>query len=538
MTVNPLLTPSLSITADNTTICPGGTVNFTATPVNGGTTPQFSWTVNGTAVTGANQSTFSTSSLNDGDVVCASLISSETCVTSANANSNCISIVVTGTALTPTINIIASDVDICEGELVSFQANVMDAGSNPGIQWQINGINQPGGVGPVFSFTFTSTSTVTAVLTPNDPCAPPTPVNSNNLTINVTPLSTINASVGSNATVICNGDSVALTAIVSGAGTNFVVQWLQNGLTIPGATGNTYNSGALIGPNTFSITVTSTLACLTNNPVTSFPITVNALPVGAPTVSITGTQTICANSGGTFSATVNQFAGQAPTFQWTLNGSNAGTNSPFFSASGFSNNDVIQCSIVSDYLCAVPNNASSNSITLTVLPAPVIDAGTDKLIAPGGSTTLTATGEASWVYQWSPAEGLSCTDCLNPLAGPDANTTYVLTAIDPSTGCSATDSVFVEITDETSIFVPSAFSPNGDSFNNQLFVRGIGIREFNFAVYNRYGEKVFETSDQQVGWDGTFRGMKVNNGVFVYVLTGVYRTGEAFDLKGNVSLLR
>lgn len=89
-----------------------------------------------------------------------------------------------------------------------------------------------------------------------------------------------------------------------------------------------------------------------------------------------------------------------------------------------------------------------------------------------------------------------------------------------------------------SVFVPNVFSPNGDGFNDLLRVRGKGIEDLQFIVFNRWGEKVFETTDINSGWDGTYKGEPMNLSVFVYVLKGKYKNGKLIDERGNVTLMR
>ncbi len=87
-------------------------------------------------------------------------------------------------------------------------------------------------------------------------------------------------------------------------------------------------------------------------------------------------------------------------------------------------------------------------------------------------------------------------------------------------------------------FIPDAFSPNSDGNNDKLFVRGNNIQEIYFAVYDRWGEKVFETTDKNNGWDGTYKGSTVSGAVFVYYCTGKYSDGKEFKQKGDVTLVR
>ncbi len=90
----------------------------------------------------------------------------------------------------------------------------------------------------------------------------------------------------------------------------------------------------------------------------------------------------------------------------------------------------------------------------------------------------------------------------------------------------------------SSVYVPNVFSPNGDGFNDILMVRGKAVAEIQFIVYDRWGEKVFETNDINTGWDGTYKGEPMNLAVFVYMLTGKYKNGKVIDEKGNFTLLR
>lgn len=90
----------------------------------------------------------------------------------------------------------------------------------------------------------------------------------------------------------------------------------------------------------------------------------------------------------------------------------------------------------------------------------------------------------------------------------------------------------------TNVFVANVFSPNGDGNNDVLHILGKGITEIEFIIYNRWGEKVFETTDIATGWDGTYKGSAMNIGVFVYYIKGKLKDGKEITKKGNVTLLR
>jgi gliding motility-associated-like protein len=88
------------------------------------------------------------------------------------------------------------------------------------------------------------------------------------------------------------------------------------------------------------------------------------------------------------------------------------------------------------------------------------------------------------------------------------------------------------------IFVPNAFSPDADGLNDEVFVRGRFIESLFFQIYNRWGELVFETRDQQRGWDGTHRGELATPDVYVYYLEAFCIDGQRFEKKGNITLIR
>ena len=193
----------------------------------------------------------------------------------------------------------------------------------------------------------------------------------------------------------------------------------------------------------------------------------------------------------------------------------------------------------------VTNNLGNNTKTrngyITVNAFPTLSfISTDITMDAEESTILTTTGNGNGNYLWSPALGLSCTACQSPIATPTKTTTYTVTYSDAN-DCSVADSVTVTIIEDTNpyvIFIPSAFSPNSDGYNDILFVRGKGIKKFNLVVYDRNGEKVFETSDLAVGWNGTYKGKQLNTAIFVYYLTGEFLNTNKINQKSDITLTK
>ena len=140
-------------------------------------------------------------------------------------------------------------------------------------------------------------------------------------------------------------------------------------------------------------------------------------------------------------------------------------------------------------------------------------------------------------YIWSPEYNITCSDCPITTAKPSESTTYKVDFIDVN-GCPASDTVLVLVNFIEGIGVPTAFSPNGDYENDVLFVKGEGLASMYFAIYNRYGELIFETSDQNIGWDGTYLNRPQNPGVFTWILQYEFLTGKRGKQKGNTTLFR
>ena len=92
--------------------------------------------------------------------------------------------------------------------------------------------------------------------------------------------------------------------------------------------------------------------------------------------------------------------------------------------------------------------------------------------------------------------------------------------------------------DESEVFVPNTFTPNGDGNNDILFVRGKQIKELYFAVYNRRGELVFETTNINTGWNGIYNGAKADPDIFAWYLRAVCFNNGKLQSKGNVTLVK
>ena len=175
---------------------------------------------------------------------------------------------------------------------------------------------------------------------------------------------------------------------------------------------------------------------------------------------------------------------------------------------------------------------------VVVSPTPNFNITGGAIINLGQSVNLAVLpGVAGTSYFWDPPVGLSCLFCQNPIATPPSSMWYYVTVTNAA-GCSIIDSVYIEVDPSSNIYVPNIFSPNEDGANDIYFIRGKGVKQFNLAIYNRWGQLVFESDDIEKGWDGTKEGTMMNQGVFVYKLNVIMHDGSTIKQTGNITLVR
>jgi gliding motility-associated-like protein len=185
------------------------------------------------------------------------------------------------------------------------------------------------------------------------------------------------------------------------------------------------------------------------------------------------------------------------------------------------------------------NCQASDEAVVTIIQEP-ITVQWDTTIIIGQFVPLSFSGQPEYIYTWTPTDSLSCTSCSNPISHPLDDIQYTLTVTD-KLGCFSVQSTYdIHVREETSIDVPTAFTPNGDGSNDLVFVRGWGIKRLlEFRIYNRFGELVFETTDLNQGWDGTYKGVPQGTETFAYTVKAeTYIEGKIEAKKGFVKLLR
>ncbi len=281
-TINNPAAVSLNISATATTICPGTSVTFTATPTNGGTIPSYQWKVNGVNA-GTNSPTYTTTTLINNNIVTCVMTSNATCVTGSPVTSNAITI--TSTTTVPASVSIASSVGttICAGESVTITATPINGGTSPSYQWQLNGVNAGPNSPTITTSSIPNNGIITCLVTSSLSCATGSPSTSNAITFTVNQPMAPTISISATNTTICPGESVTITATTTNEGITPTYQWQRNGINA-GPNSSSITTSGLLNNDVITCILTSSETCVTLNTITSNSLTITvagSLPVAS-----------------------------------------------------------------------------------------------------------------------------------------------------------------------------------------------------------------------------------------------------------------
>jgi gliding motility-associated-like protein len=243
-------------------------------------------------------------------------------------------------------------------------------------------------------------------------------------------------------------------------------------------------------------------------------------------------------------------AGICPGQSLNLNGSGGFAYSSWSPSAYLSNissaNPVFSGAAAGSYVYSLQVKDTNGCFSLTAATvrisviAPVVNAGADTAVLSNEPVQLKVKdpGNDGFVqFNWSPSIGLNNAGIPDPVATTDRDRVYTVTA-QTRNGCTATDSIIIKVFNSVEIYVPNAFTPNGDGKNDLLRAIPSGIKKFKFLnVYNRWGQLVFQTKDAAGSWDGKWKGM-LQTGVFVWMAEGINYDGTPVRRKGTVMVIQ
>ncbi|MEM8583945.1 MAG: gliding motility-associated C-terminal domain-containing protein [Bacteroidota bacterium] len=238
---------------------------------------------------------------------------------------------------------------------------------------------------------------------------------------------------------------------------------------------------------------------------------------------------------------IGDVLGDSPPYIYSVDGGNSFQSTPAFGGLAAGSYQVVVQDVNGCELSEAIVLTPPDELGLFLLDQVEIELGDSLQLFP----QLTISDSEIDTLIWSPAEGLSCTDCLTPFVSATETRLYRL-EVRGIDGCDAAGNVTVLVDRQRPIYFPSAFSPNGDGTNERFypFARNAAVVEVrSFLIANRWGETVFsaqgfQPNDPAFGWDGTHRGQTLNPAVFVYQAEIEFADGVVELFKGDVTLVR
>jgi gliding motility-associated-like protein len=325
------------------------------------------------------------------------------------------------------------------------------------------------------------------------------------------------ADAGNNAS-ICEGESIVL----NGSSNAATINW-SNAATLSDP--SIYNPVAKPPVSTMYYLTATTGAC---SKIDSVFILVKP----APLANAGFTQTLCPGQ----STTLNGSGGIVCSWQPSTYLSDPDICDPVVTKP--SSNITYRLTVTGANGC---KSIQSKSVTINITAPPKVFAGNDTSIVIGQQVQLFATdinGSGFNQFTWTPSNGLNNPFVQTPLATISNNIKYTVAA-KTAAGCEGVDSISIKAFARADIFVPNAFSPNGDGRNDLLKAIPVGIKSFKYlAIYDRYGARVFYTTDAGTGWDGKTSSGLYNTGNFVWIAEGVNYLNQKVVTKGTVLILR
>lgn len=279
------------------------------------------------------------------------------------------------------------------------------------------------------------------------------------------------------------------------------------------------------GINTISLVVKTKEGCVSESTAKSITIEQH------PEINITGDTEGCKNELLSYASGNTNSSVPINEWHWIFGDGNAGTSSATLHAFKDTGTYTIQV-----YALAQNGCPSDTLQTHTSIFGTYANAGADTIVAIGQPLQLQASGGK--YYNWSPASGLNNPHIANPVAVLDKNTSFMVTA-SYDAGCPTSDTMLVKVYKGPELYVPSAFTPNGDYKNDVFRFTAAGMTAINyFKVFNRYGKVVYSSNNPQQGWDGTINNKPQAADTYVWMIEGKDYLGNAVKRKGTVTLIR
>jgi gliding motility-associated-like protein len=385
----------------------------------------------------------------------------------------------------PVLTISSTATSICSGTSVTFTATVTSTVGTPTYQWKLNGSNVGSNSSTYSSSTLANNDIITCVYNDNSPCIPASGVASNSIQMVVTPSVTPTISISASATNICTGTSITFTATSNMATVTY--QWKKNGINV-GTNSNTYTDNSLNNSDNISCMLTATGACLTSATATSNNISITVFP--DPAVILDQTPMVCVGTA--------LDAGDFASYLWSTG----------------STGRIINITSAGTYSVQVTDNngckASGATLITNILPNPSSFLPAEATISCETQSVSASSSQIFSSYLWS-------TGSILPQINITAAGTYWL-EVTNSDGCKAKEYITIK-PGNCLVIIPNTFTPNNDNTNDLWLIKGLQrFPACTIEVFDRYGQRVFESVGYSSPWNGTYKGQSIPFGTYYYIL--------------------
>jgi gliding motility-associated-like protein len=274
--------------------------------------------------------------------------------------------------------------------------------------------------------------------------------------------------------------------------------------------------------------------------------TINNLPIGTYTVTATDGNGCTATALGTLTepaGLVFSLGNDVQVCEGAPVTIDAGAGYTAYLWSNGATSQSINTNTANTYSVTVTNAngcTATDAMNVAIIPTPQVDLGADEYAYEGTDVNLFAnvnTTSNTGTYNWQPDTYLSCNNCQNPTADAVDTIEYIVTYTDAD-GCVNSDSITLFILPVTEVVFPNAFTPNNDGRNDWYLPIGSTIKTIQLSIFNRWGEKVFETFDEATGWDGNYKGKQAPAGVYIYTADVTLYNNASRKFKGSITLIR
>jgi gliding motility-associated-like protein len=491
-----VLTEIIPVITSNTganALCPGSNLILTSS-----LSDSYQWMLNGVDIPGATNQTYSAT---QGGVYS---------VTGVIGTCTSTSLDFVVTEIIPAITSAGGVITICPGSVVDLTSSISDS-----YQWSLDGVDIPGATNQTYTATVGGVYTVTAVI---GSCSS---TSADFILTEIIP--TITGSGG--ASTLCPGSTLDLSSSAADS-----YQWALNGVDIPGATNQVYTATQ---EGTYSVT-TVVGSCTS----TSSDFIVTSDFPQAPVITLSDT------SGCSPLALDLSHDLTGVSTQWFIDGSLVSTNQNFqgsISQVGCLDVELILTSTSGcDFISTL-----SNAICITPTPVASFTMNPNEISSDLESINFINSSQNATMYIWNFGNGNS-SNAVNPSEVFSINETgyqITLTAIN-DLDCYDEYSILLNSNDNGTVYIPNAFTPDGDE-HNQVFkptlIPGFDLHSYKMQIFNRWGELIFVSQDLNFGWDGTsgMYGYKAMDGVYIWKISFKdQKTNERKELIGHVTLIR